>query len=106
MTIPAWARWTALAVLGILIAAAVSVAASRLTSQKIGLASEPLSAGQGLAPAKAGPASAPDRGTHGGQRPGHQASDPPPPTTTGATTTAVAPVPPPVPAPDGDGDDD
>lgn len=44
-------RWFGLALLGILIAAAVSVAASRLASQQIGLASEPISAGDALAPA-------------------------------------------------------
>jgi hypothetical protein len=37
-------------VLGILIAAAVSVAASRLASQQIGLDSEPISAGDALVP--------------------------------------------------------
>lgn len=44
-------RWLGLALLGILIAAAVSVAASRLASQQIGLASQPISAGDALAPA-------------------------------------------------------
>lgn len=48
-------RWTGLALLGILIAAAVSVAASRLASQQIGLASEPISAGDALAPAQRRP---------------------------------------------------
>jgi outer membrane biosynthesis protein TonB len=51
MRIPTAVRWTGLALLGILIAAAVSVAASRLASQQIGLASEPISAGDALAPA-------------------------------------------------------
>lgn len=44
--------WIGLALLGIVIAAAVSVAASRLASQQIGLASEPISAGDALAPAQ------------------------------------------------------
>jgi hypothetical protein len=48
--VPAALRWTGLALLGIVIAAAVSVAASRLASQQIGLASEPISAGDSLAP--------------------------------------------------------
>jgi hypothetical protein len=49
-------RWFGLALLGILIAAVVAVAASRLASQQIGLASQPLSAGDALAPAaKEGP---------------------------------------------------
>ncbi len=44
------ASWAALALLGLVLAAAVSLAASRLSSQHIGLSAEPLSAGQGLAP--------------------------------------------------------
>jgi hypothetical protein len=44
-------RWFGLALLGLLIAAAVSIAASRLASQQIGLASEPVTAGDALAPA-------------------------------------------------------
>lgn len=51
MRVPAALRWAGLALLGIAIAAAVSVAASRLASQQIGLASEPISAGDALAPA-------------------------------------------------------
>lgn len=47
---PATMRWLALALLGILIAAAISIAASRLASQQIGLASQPISAGDALAP--------------------------------------------------------
>jgi outer membrane biosynthesis protein TonB len=43
-------RWMGLALLGILIAAAISIAASRLASQQIGLASQPISAGNALAP--------------------------------------------------------
>ena len=48
---PATIRWVALALLGLLIAAGVSIAASSLASQQIGLASEPISAGDALAPA-------------------------------------------------------
>lgn len=47
---PASMRWLGLALLGILVAAAVSIAASRLASQQIGLASQPISAGDALAP--------------------------------------------------------
>jgi hypothetical protein len=43
-------RWLALALLGVLVAAIVAVVASRLVSQQIGLASEPISAGDALAP--------------------------------------------------------
>jgi hypothetical protein len=50
MRLPPTARWIALAILGMLIAAAVSIAASRVASQQIGLASEPISAGDALAP--------------------------------------------------------
>ncbi len=42
--------WFALALLGLVVAAAVSLAASRLSSQHIGLSSEPLGAGKGLTP--------------------------------------------------------
>ena len=42
--------WVALAILGLAVAAAVSLAASQLSSQRIGLASEPLTAGNRLAP--------------------------------------------------------
>ncbi|HEY7255718.1 MAG TPA: hypothetical protein VH476_03455, partial [Solirubrobacterales bacterium] len=51
MTLPATLRWAGLALLGIVIAAGISVAASRLASRQIGLASEPISAGDSLAPA-------------------------------------------------------
>lgn len=43
-------RWIALAAAGIAVAAGVSVAASRLAQQPIGLSSEPLSVARGLAP--------------------------------------------------------
>jgi hypothetical protein len=43
-------RWIGLALAGVLIAAAVAFAASRLASQQIGLASEPVTAGDALAP--------------------------------------------------------
>ncbi|HEX3324503.1 MAG TPA: hypothetical protein VHR65_05125 [Solirubrobacterales bacterium] len=48
---PPTLRWLGLALLGILIAAGVSIAASSLASQQIGLASQPISAGDSLAPA-------------------------------------------------------
>jgi hypothetical protein len=43
-------RWIALALLGLVIAGAVALAASRLASQQIGIASESVSAGDSLAP--------------------------------------------------------
>jgi hypothetical protein len=42
--------WTLLAVLGLLVAIAVGIAASELTSRRIGLSSEPIRAGDALAP--------------------------------------------------------
>lgn len=50
---PTW-RWTLLALLGLAIAIGVAFIASELTSQRIGLASEPLRAGEELAPAQEG----------------------------------------------------
>jgi hypothetical protein len=50
VTVSTVVRWSGLALLGIVIAAAVSIAASRLASQQIGLDSEPISAGNALAP--------------------------------------------------------
>lgn len=51
--------WVLLAVLGLVLAAGVTAAASRLSSQHVGLSSEPLSAGQRLAPEKQKPARRP-----------------------------------------------
>ncbi len=56
MSPPGWIRWLGFALLGIVVAAAVSIAASRLSSQQIGLASEPISAGDQLVPKAAAPA--------------------------------------------------
>jgi hypothetical protein len=47
---PTTVRWIGLAVLGLVIAAAVAIAASTLASQQIGIASESVSAGDSLAP--------------------------------------------------------
>ena len=43
------AFWTVAAIAGLLVAAGVTLAASKLSSQRIGLSSEPLSAGDELA---------------------------------------------------------
>lgn len=51
MNISASWKWIALALLGLLIAAGVAAAASRLASEQIGIASESVSAGDQLAPA-------------------------------------------------------
>ncbi len=58
-------KWIGLALLGVAVAATVAIAASNLASQQIGLASEPISAGDALAPA-----ASQNRG-HGSQIPGH-----------------------------------
>jgi hypothetical protein len=50
------AGWAALALLGLVVAAAISLAASRLSSQHIGLSAEPLGAGQSLTPKEDGAA--------------------------------------------------
>jgi hypothetical protein len=42
--------WTALAFVGLLVAVAVTTAATSLTSQRVGLQAEPLDAGESLAP--------------------------------------------------------
>jgi hypothetical protein len=93
--LPAAAKWLGLALIGLLVAAAVAIAAGRLASQQIGLASEPITAGDRLAPA----VTSPHRGGEpGGRRhPAHAQA----PTTTGhppATTVespSVEPPPPP-----------
>ncbi len=84
-------RWFGLALLGILIAAAVSVAASRLASQQIGLASEPISAGDALAPAaKEKPKPRLRHHDHGQQT---TPSPSPPVTTSPPTTEPITPEP-------------
>jgi hypothetical protein len=74
------ASWLALALLGIVLAAGISLAASRLSSQHIGLSAEPLTAGEGLAPSRAElkqrPAQRPKRHHRSKHRSGSQASPP------------------------------
>jgi hypothetical protein len=98
--VPAALRWTGLAVLGIVIAAVVSVAASRLASQQIGLASEPISAGDALAPAQskhravaAQNRRSKNRGSKGHGNAKHRKPPPSPPTQP-AIPAAPAPSPP------------
>lgn len=94
MSFPATFKWIGLALLGLAIAAAVAIAASHLTSQQIGLASESITAGDKLAPAA--------RSTDAGKRPANRShTGTTPATTTPASppTTTVTPpptVPPPV----------
>ena len=85
---PGWLRWTLLALVGLIAAAAISVAASHLVSQRIGLASEPLSAGRELAPPPRGEARRPnDRRSRSTVAPS---------TTTATTTATTTSTPPPV----------
>lgn len=73
-------KWIGLALLGIAVGAAVAVAASSLVSRQIGLASEPISAGDALAPV------APRTGRGSGHR--QKARGTVTATTTPTTTTA------------------
>ena len=57
--IPASLRWPLLALVGLLVACAIAFAATQMVSQKIGISSEPLSAGGALAPRSAAPKKAP-----------------------------------------------
>ena len=87
-------RWIALALLGVLVAVGVSIAASGLVSQQIGLSSEPISAGDALAPRAV-------RTTHQ-QEPRHSTgarspsggNSTPPPVTTEAQPPTAEPEPP------------
>ena len=80
-------RWILLALLGLAVAAGVSVAASQLVSQRIGLAAEPVSAGKDLAPPKH------DSGQGGGDASRHTSTSrtTAPVTTTTTTTTSTVP---------------
>lgn len=73
-------KWVGLALAGLLVAAGVAIAASNLASQQIGLASEPISAGDALAPA-----ASPNRG-HGSQGQGGGRGDTTTPTNPTTTT--------------------
>ncbi|HEY7631634.1 MAG TPA: hypothetical protein VH817_13070 [Thermoleophilaceae bacterium] len=97
--------WVALALLGLVVAAAISLAASRLSSQHIGLSAEPLTEGSQLAPSedrvkRSGSAnhhrSAGHRSQHGtsSKTTTSPASAPPP-----AQTPSATPSPPPAVAP-------
>jgi len=64
MRLPASAKWVLLALAGLAIAIGVAVAATDLTSQQIGIASESVSAGDVLAPSLR----TPEEGAAKGQR--------------------------------------
>lgn len=77
-------KWAGLALAGLLIAVGVAIAAGNLAGRQIGLASEPISAGDALAPA------ASPSGGHGSQSPGPGHGDS---TTPTAPTTTPEPQP-------------
>jgi hypothetical protein len=77
-------RWIALALAGLVVAAGVSLAASQLVSERIGLAAEPVSAGKELAPTEQGQG----RDTHGSDGDNTGAST----STTQTTTAPTAPT--------------
>src|SRR5437764_6605873 len=83
---PSSLPWTLLALLGRGGAAAVSVAASHLVSKRIGLASEPLSAGKELAP----PPKAADNGGSASRPEGDGSKGGPAPAAVPSTTTTTA----------------
>lgn len=98
--------WVVVALVGLVVAAGVTAAASRLSSQRVGLASEPLSAGERLAPGSGRSASTetirPAR-----PRPAHKRASPPATTTPsqgGSTTAPTTTVPPVQPGADDSGE--
>lgn len=85
MRLPATVKWISLALLGLVIAAAVALAASNLAGQQIGIASESISAGDALAPAIGT--------TNGGRGSGNSGQEGTAPTTTpGGQTTTTTPT--------------
>ena len=92
MRVPSALRWLLLALAGLAVAIAVALAASELASERIGLSSEPVRAGESLAPAGRSERSGdrklgrPDRSDEGD--PGTA-----PVTTTTAAPTQTAPAP-------------
>lgn len=71
MRVPTSLRWVGLALLGLVIAAAIALAASRLASRQIGIASESVSAGNSLAP----PLTAPNKRRRDGGGPASEAGE-------------------------------
>jgi hypothetical protein len=91
MRVPGSLRWIALALLGLVIAAAIALAASRLASQQIGIASESVSAGKSLAPpvTSVGRRQKEDRGKRNSQpQAGTEGAEQTEPTEPGASTEA------------------
>lgn len=82
-------RWASLALVGLALAVAVGIAAGKLTSQPIGLSSEPLQAGEALAPKPTGDVGG-TRG-HGGRHGGGNVGGNKDPQTTTAPQTTTTP---------------
>lgn len=89
------AIWALAALLGIVVTAAITWATSQLTSQRIGLASEPLSAGSGLAPGAETKSAVTRTATRRRRRGGAHSSA----TATVTTTATYSAVAPPAPSP-------
>lgn len=88
------AGWAALALLGLVVAAAISLAASRLSSQHIGLSAEPLGAGQSLTPKEDGAAQPqPQPHRHKSKQHTPTQTQPPPVLTQPAPSVHPAPAP-------------
>jgi hypothetical protein len=87
-------KWMGLALVGLLVAVGVAIAAANLAGRQIGLASEPISAGDALAPA------ASPNGGHGSQSPGGGHGDSTTPTAPTTTPEPQPTVPPPTPDPE------
>jgi hypothetical protein len=82
-------RWIALALVGLAVAAGVSLAASQLVSERIGLAAEPVSAGKNLAPGHDDHHAGTGDARHPRNRGGGTSTSPPSKTTTPAPSTTV-----------------
>jgi hypothetical protein len=91
MSSTATLKWIGLALLGLAVAAAVAIAAGNLASQQIGLASEPISAGDALAPHRTAPRAPARARVH---RPPRDRREP----ATGSAETVVPTSPPPEPS--------
>lgn len=91
-------RWAVFAVVGLLVAVVVALLATHLVSEKIGIAAEPVSAGESLVPERADHRARPGRRDSGRLTP-----------TTPSTSTAPAPAPAPAagssPSDSGESDD-
>jgi hypothetical protein len=105
MTLPATLKWIGLALLGVAIAAAIAVAASNLASRQIGLASEPISAGDALAPAAKPKASQGSKHAGGPQAPPTSSPTAPELEPAPEATTPPTETQPPREAPSQEGDD-